>query len=211
MSFPHPTDDHPAIVLASGSQVRARIMRDAGLTFEIIPANVDEVTIQSSMEAEGAPPAHVAETLAEMKAMRVSQNLLAKGVEGAFVIGADQVLDLNGTRFDKPTDRDHAAAHLKTLSGKTHQLISATVIAKNGAAIWRHIGKAKLTVRPLNDEQIAAYLDQVGDLALASVGAYQIEGLGIHLFSAMEGDQTTIQGLPILPLLDFLRANQIVM
>lgn len=200
----------PAFVLASQSRVRATMLANAGLNPHIEPAHVDEDEVKHAMKAEGAPPAHIAETLAEMKALKVSHKLTARGITQAMVLGADQMLDCNGVLFDKPEDLDHAKAHLKALSGKTHALISAAVVARDGQPIWRHIARARLTVRPLSDGFIDAYLDAVGELALTSVGAYQVEGLGIHLFSAIEGHQSVIQGLPLLELLDFLRANSMI-
>ncbi|MGB0919813.1 MAG: Maf family protein [Alphaproteobacteria bacterium] len=199
------------IVLASQSKVRADILRRAGLDFHIEPAHIDEEMIREGMELENAPSAHIAETLAEMKAIRVSTLLNNRGAGDAFVIGADQVLDLKGIRFDKPRDLDQAKAHLKAFSGKTHQLISATVIARHGAPIWRHVGRATMAVRELSDDFINAYVDHEKDHICQSVGAYFVEGLGVHLFSEMLGDQSTIQGLPIIPLLDFLRANEVVL
>ncbi len=198
------------ILLASQSAVRADILRRAGLTFHVEPARIDEEMIREGMEAENAPSAHIAETLAEMKAMRVSGLLAARGAGDAFVIGADQVLDLKGIRFDKPRDLDQAKAHLRAFSGKTHQLISATVIARQGAPIWRHVGRATMAVRELSDDFINAYVEAEKDHICQSVGCYFVEGMGVHLFSEMLGDQSTIQGLPILPLLDFFRANKVV-
>lgn len=199
------------IVLASQSAVRADILRRAGISFVVEPAHIDEEMIREGMEGEDAPSAHIAETLAEMKAMRVSGLLAARGASEAFVIGADQVLDLKGIRFDKPRDLDQARGHLRAFSGKTHQLISATVIARHGAPIWRHIGRATLAVRELSDSFIDAYVETEKDHICQSVGGYFVEGNGVHLFSEILGDQSTIQGLPILPLLDFLRANKVVL
>jgi len=204
------TQDHSALVLASQSRVRAALLAQAGLAFETLPAYVDEEAVKQAMKAEGAPPAHIAETLAEMKAIKISQKLLGQSIKGAMVIGADQMLDCNGVLFDKPEDLDHAKAHLKSLSGKSHRLISAAIVARDGEAIWRQLSHATLTMRPLSDEFIDRYLDAVGELALTSVGAYQVEGLGIHLFSHIEGHQSVIQGLPMLELLDFLRANKMI-
>lgn len=204
------TENAAPLILASQSKVRATLLTQAGLTFETLPAHVDEDAVKEAMKAEAAPPAHIAETLAEMKAIKISQKCLNRGAKGALVIGADQMLDCNGVLFDKPEDLTHARAHLQALSGKTHTLISAAIVARDGEAIWRHLSRAKLTMRPLSSEFIDRYLDQVGALALTSVGAYQVEGLGIHLFSKIEGAQTVIQGLPVLELLDFLRANDVI-
>jgi len=203
-------DNGPAVILASQSKVRATLLEGAAVPFATMPAHIDEDMVKQSLAAEEAPAKHVAETLAELKAIKVSNAVLSRGAVGSFVIGADQVLECNGVLFDKPVDMDHAAAHLKALSGKLHRLWSAVVIAKDGAPIWRKISYASLTMRPLSDEMIARYLDVAGDVVLTSCGAYQVEGPGIQLFAHIEGDQSTIQGLPILPVLDFLRANKII-
>ncbi|MBI3453034.1 MAG: Maf family protein [Rhodospirillales bacterium] len=129
---------------------------------------------------------------------------------GALVIGADQMLDCNGVWFDKPVDRAHAAAQLAALSGKTHRLISVAVAVQNGTRLWHATDTAKLIMRPLSDEFIAVYLDTVGDAACASVGAYQLEGLGAQLFARVDGDYFTILGLPLWPLLGFLRAHGVI-
>lgn len=204
------TEDAKPLVLASQSKVRAKLLEGAGLAFAQRPAHVDEDAIKQSLLAENAKPREIAETLAEMKAQKVSRKLVGEGKAGCFTIGADQVLACNNVLFDKPEDMDHAAAHLRALSGKTHELISAAVIAKDGEVIWRQIDKASLTMRPLSDATIAHYLDVAGDVVLTSVGAYQIEGPGLQLFSHITGLWSTIQGLPMLELLDFLRANNVI-
>jgi septum formation protein len=158
-----------------------------------------------AMKADGAPAAAVAETLAEMKAMRV-----APRHPGALVFGADQMLECNGVWFDKPPDRAHAAAHLTALAGRTHRLISALACVRNGARIWHHTATASLTMRPLSHGSIDRYLDAAGPEALRSVGAYQLEGLGAHLFSRVEGDYFTVLGLPLLAMLAFLREHGVV-
>ncbi len=203
-------ENAPPLVLASQSRVRAKILEGATIPFATMPAHIDEDMVKQSLAAENAPAKHVAETLAELKAIKVSNAILSRGATGTFAIGADQVLECNGVLFDKPVDMDHAHAHLKALSGKLHRLWSAVVIAKDGAPIWRKISHASLTMRDLSDQMIAHYLEVAGDVVLTSCGAYQVEGPGIQLFSHIEGDQSTIQGLPILPLLDFLRVNKII-
>lgn len=202
--------DGPPVVLASQSRVRAALLEGAAIPFATMPARVDEDMVKQSLATENAPAKHVAETLAELKAIKVSNAVLSRGAGGTFVIGADQVLECNGVMFDKPVDMDHAHAHLKALSGKLHRLWSATVVAKDGAPIWRKIAHASLTMRPLSDQMISRYLAVAGDVVLTSCGAYQVEGPGIQLFSHIEGDQSTIQGLPLLPLLDFLRVNNVI-
>lgn len=198
-------DSPSSLVLASGSRTRADMLRNAGLSFEIIPAAVDEGAVKSSLTAEGASPEQVADTLAELKAMRISQRR-----PDMLVLGADQVLDLDGEILDKPVDRAAAAQHLQRLSGRRHQLVSAAVILKDGQRIWGRADRASLVVRALSDTFIDQYLNVVGDRALESVGAYQLEGPGAHLFESVEGDFFTILGLPLLPLLGFLRGHGMV-
>uniref|UniRef100_UPI0026270F8C Maf family protein n=1 Tax=uncultured Kiloniella sp. TaxID=1133091 RepID=UPI0026270F8C len=128
----------------------------------------------------------------------------------SFVIGADQMLNCNGVWFDKPTDLDHAVAHLKALSGKTHQLECSVCVVKNGERLWHHNETASLTMRDLDNDFIMSYLNALGDEALSSVGAYQLEGIGAQLFHKIQGDYFTILGLPLLPLLTFFRHNRIL-
>lgn len=197
---PGTIDRATQVILASASQARRRLLDNAGVGFACEPASIDEAAIKESLKAEGARPEQAAETLAELKALRVSQRH-----PGALVIGADQLLDCDGIWFDKPRDRAQAAAQLRALSGRTHRLISAVVVVRDGQRSWHHVATARLTVRPLDAGFIESYLERAGDQVLASVGAYQLEGLGAQLFSAVEGDYFTILGLPLLPLLDYLR------
>jgi septum formation protein len=190
------------IVLASASSARRRLLAAAGIACEVEPSHVDEAEVKAGLLPEGATPRAVADCLAELKAVRVSARR-----PGALVIGSDQVLALNGILFDKPPDMAHARAHLRAFRGKRHTLVSAVVVARDGAAIWRHVEEAHLTMRPFSDEFLDAYLAAAGESVLSSVGVYALEGLGAQLFSRIEGDHFTIQGLPLLPLLDFLRAQ----
>jgi septum formation protein len=190
------------LILASGSPTRIRMLRDAGLAAEAIAPGVDEDAVKRALAAERAPADHVALTLAELKAVRVSRSR-----PGALAIGGDQVLVCNGVLFDKPPDLAHARAQLQALRGKAHELISAAAVARDGAALWRETGRARLTMRPFTDAFLDRYLAEVGEDALASVGAYRIEGLGAQLFSRVDGDLFTILGLPLLPLLEFLRGQ----
>ncbi len=195
----------PRLVLASASRARAAVLQQAGLAIEQMPAAVDEEEVKHALRAEGSPAAHVAETLADLKAQHVSRR-----ARGAFVIGADQMLECNGVWFDKPADMDHARAHLMALRGVTHELITAVAVVRDGARLWRHVATARLTMRPFSDAFIERYLDDVGEAACQSVGAYQLEGRGAQLFSKVDGDFFTILGLPLFPLLDFLRGHGIV-
>lgn len=190
------------VILASASSSRQKLLRNAGLKFEADAAHVDEDEIKRALKAEGASAAQTAETLAELKAQRISRRY-----PGVLVIGADQMLDCNGVWFDKPEDLDHAAAHLAALRGKEHSLLSAVCVVRDGVRLWHHNDVARLTMRSLTDAFIAGYLAEVGKDALSSVGAYQLEGRGIQLFARIDGDFFSILGLPLLPLLDFLRNN----
>ena len=190
------------LVLASASATRARMLRDAGLELEVVAPGVDEEAVKRALAAEGAPVHHVALTLAELKAVRVST-----ARPGALAVGADQMLVCNGVPFDKPPDLAHARAQLQALRGKTHELVSAAVAARDGVAIWRDAQRARLTMRPFSDGFLDDYLARVGENALGSVGAYRIEGPGAQLFARVEGDLFTVLGLPLLPLLEFLRGH----
>ena len=193
------------LVLASASAARRQLLENAGVSFSVEAAGIDEAAIKESLAAEQATGSRVAEVLAELKAMRVSIRH-----PGKFVLGCDQVLDLNGRLFDKPADLAEAADHLRALSGKRHSLATAAVIAQNGAAIWRDIAVPQLTMRSLSPEFIDDYLTQVGEAATSSVGAYQLEGLGAQLFERVDGDFFSILGLPLLSVLGFLRVNGVI-
>ncbi len=190
------------IILASGSATRQSMLRSAGVDFTTQVLPVDEDGIKSSMAQETNNPARVAETLAEMKAQRVSLKN-----PGALVIGADQMLDCDGEWFNKPTSRDEAADQLRRLRAKTHRLTSSVVALRDGRLLWHHSETAKLTMRAFSDAFLDDYLEKAGDAVTSSVGAYQLEGLGAQLFMDVDGDHFTILGLPLLALLDFLREN----
>jgi septum formation protein len=191
------------LVLASKSDVRGKILAAAGLRFEIRPANIDERAVER--EAAPADPAAAARLLARKKAESVSATML-----GRPVLGADQTLACDGQRFTKPADRAGAAEQLRTLRGRTHELHSALALVRDGAVLFECLQTARLTMRDLSDQFVDNYLDMVGDAALSSVGAYQLESVGVHLFERVEGDYFTILGLPLLPLLEFLRCDGFV-
>jgi septum formation protein len=189
------------LILASGSATRAAMLRAAGLSFAVERPPVDEESVKASLRAEGLAPRDQADALAEIKAISVSRR--RKGL----VIGGDQMLALEGEAFDKPPTRELAREQLLRLRGKTHHLICAAVIAKDGAPIWRRIETPKLTMRNFSEAFLDSYLDAAGDDILASVGGYQLEGLGAQLFESVEGDYFSILGLPLLSVLAFLRTH----
>ncbi|MBN9073041.1 MAG: Maf-like protein [Rhizobiales bacterium] len=188
------------IILASGSPFRRKLLENAGIPFTAVRPEIDERAAEAPLKSSGATPEEVAQILAEAKAMDV-----AGRHEGAIVIGSDQTLSLGGEIFHKPKDMEEARRHLLALSGRTHQLNSALAIMRSGETLWCHVDVARLTMRKLEPAFIGRHLAKVGDKALASVGAYQIEGEGIQLFERIEGSYFTIVGLPMLPLLAKLR------
>jgi septum formation protein len=190
------------LVLASSSAARQHMLAEAGLAFTTSPAAVDEAALKAALLAEGAPPRDVADKLAEAKALKVSRRH-----PEALVIGADQVLAAGPRILDKPASRAEARAQLIDLRGREHTLLSAAVIARDGQPLWRHVGRADLTMRAFSDSFLDRYLDAEGDLVLQSVGAYRIEGRGAQLFSRVRGDLFTIMGLPLIETLDFLRLH----
>jgi septum formation protein len=190
------------LVLASGSTTRARLLADAGLSVLVDPAAVDEEEIRAAFNAEGRHAEACATALAESKAMRVSARH-----SGALVLGADQILDCGGRWFEKPATIEAARAQLAALRGKRHTLVSAAAVVRNGGVIWHATDRAHLTMRGFSDGFLEAYIATAGAELLDSVGAYRLEGLGAQLFERIEGDFFTILGLPLLPLLDFLRGH----
>jgi septum formation protein len=179
------------------------LLGNTGIEFEAIPANIDERAVQQS--AALAEPGDIAAFLAREKALAVSM-----AEAGSYVIGADQTLALGQTLFTKPAGRQSAAEQLRALAGRIHELHSAVAVARGGKILFQTIDMARMTMRPLNDAQITAYLDEAGERVTSSVGAYQLEGLGVHLFERIEGDHFTILGLPLLPLLAFLRSQNLL-
>jgi septum formation protein len=195
----------PPVILASGSDTRRRMLTAAGVAVDIEVPAVDEAEVKTALRAAGATPQEVAEALADLKATRVSRRR-----PDALVIGADQMLDCEGVWFDKPDDMATAREQLRALRGRRHRLVSAVVVAREGRRIWHAVDEACLTMRPFSEHFLAAYLDAVGAEACRSVGAYQLEGRGAQLFNRVEGDYFTILGLPLLPLLEFLRNWMVV-
>lgn len=187
------------LILASKSKSRATVLRAAGLTFEQIGSGVDEDALKEALRAEGATVAKQADLLAETKALKVS--ISHNGV----VLGCDQMLDLDGQGLDKVATRAEAADILRSLRGKTHILQSAIVACVEGAPVWRYLSQPRLRVRNFSDAFLEDYLDAIGDAAFESVGCYQIEGLGAQLFDRIEGDYFSILGMPLLPLMQWLR------
>ncbi|MEC7259341.1 MAG: Maf family protein [Pseudomonadota bacterium] len=187
------------IVLASGSETRATMMRNAGLIFEIERPRVDEEAAKSALLAEQARPRDIADALAEMKARKVSARY-----PGAMVIGSDQVLDFQGQMLSKPESAGHAVEQLSAMRGQRHSLYSAAVIVQDGTPIWRHVGHVRLMMRDLSDAYLSAYVARNWDDIRHSVGAYQLEREGIRLFTAIDGDYFTVLGMPLLQVLNFL-------
>lgn len=191
------------LVLASSSASRAAILKAAGLSFDAVPARIDETALIESLTADGAKPRDIADALAEAKTLKVARSMASD----ALVIGADQLLVCEGRIFEKPRDKEEAASHLAFLSGKTHLLVGAVCGAAGGTIVWRHVATARLAMRSIDAAFISDYLDSAGPEVLNSVGCYQLEGLGVHLMSRIEGDYFAILGLPLLAVLDFLRTQ----
>ncbi|MBX3593635.1 nucleoside triphosphate pyrophosphatase [Sphingomonas sp.] len=192
------------IVLASTSASRRAMLTAAAVPHEALPSHVDEEAAKAALGE--APPRDLADALAELKALKVSQR-----VPGALVLGCDSVVVVeDGTRLDKPADRGEAARHLRLLSGRRHDLYSAAVIAEQGRPVWRHVDRARLWVRPLSDAFVAGYLDAEWPAIAGCVGCYRVEGPGIQLFARIEGSHSTILGMPMLPILDYLRTRGVL-
>ncbi|HEX7783874.1 MAG TPA: Maf family protein [Sphingobium sp.] len=193
----------PVIILASQSAGRAALLKAADVPFEALHPGVDEEAAKEALRADGLDARALADALAELKALRVSRR-----IPGTLVLGCDQTLSLDdGQMIDKAVDRDDAVRILTLLSGKTHHLHSAAVIVHGSVPVWRHVERVRMTMRPLSPAFIEQYLDGDWDLLRWCVGCYRIEGPGAQLFAKAEGSQFAIQGLPLLPLLDFLRVR----
>lgn len=197
----------PQLILASGSRTRYEMLKSAGLAFTVVPADIDEAAVRETLlsDNDNIDPLDVADVLARVKGEAVS----AANPDN-LIIAADQVLALGSEIFSKPADKEAARDSLKRLRGETHQLHSAVVLAENGEVVWAHIETAHLTMRNFSTAFLSEYLVKAGDSVCQSVGAYQLEGIGIQLFDHIDGDFFTILGLPLMPLLAELRQRDVL-
>tara|TARA_B100001540_G_scaffold283917_1_gene275825 strand:- start:554 stop:1171 length:618 start_codon:yes stop_codon:yes gene_type:complete len=199
------SDASPQVILASASEARSALLKKAGLHFDVIPAQVDESAIKIESIKQNISVDEVAIKLATLKAQRVSNYK-----PGALVIGCDQLLECEGQWYDKASDREHADQQLRSLRGKRHVLVTAATIIIDGVKIWGHIESPELYMRNFDDEFINYYLNLAQEDAYGCVGAYRLESFGCQLFSKVNGDYFTILGLPLLPLLEFLRKQGVI-
>ena len=193
------------VILASQSASRRAMLDAASVVYQAIPAHVDEAALKAALLAEGQGPRAIADALAELKALKVSQSH-----PSALVIGSDSLVSVGGVLFDKPENRAAAADHLARFSKCEMVLTSAVVVAMSGRIMWRHVDQARLQVRPLSPAFIAAYLDTEWPGIAGCVGCFRIEGPGVQLFTAIKGDHFTVLGMPLLPLLGYLRARGVM-
>jgi len=195
----------PRLVLASASAARRAVLEAAALRFEALPSAVDEAAIKQAAQAEGIAAADAAIMLAEAKAERI-----ARRDPEALVIGCDQLLICEGRWFDKPPDSAAARVQLQALRGRRHELVTAVVCHRQGARIWQHVATPRLVMRDFSDAFLDAYLEEEGERVTGSVGAYRLEGPGVHLFASVQGEHAAILGIPLLPLLGFLRQHGVL-
>ena len=193
------------VILASGSEIRAQMLRQAGVDFDVQVARVDEQMIREALVADGALPRDIADALAESKARKVAQ----KNYD-AFIIGCDQVLEFNGNLLSKPKSPDEAIDQIIAMRGERHTLLSAAVIYNEGKPIWRHVGQVRLRMRDATDAYISGYVERNWDSIQNSVGGYKLEEEGVRLFHSVEGDYFNVLGMPLLPLLAFLTLRGVI-
>lgn len=193
------------IILASGSEIRATLLRNAAVRFDLMVPRLDEGAIRASMLAEGATPRQLADALAEQKARKISAK-----EPGALVIGCDQILDFAGTWMTKPGSLDEAKEQLRSLSGQRHSLLSAAVICQHSTPIWRHVGQVRLQMRDLSETYIEDYVVRNWDSIRHAVGCYKLEEEGVRLFSRIDGDYFSVLGLPLIELLGYLTSRGVL-
>lgn len=195
----------PKIILASGSQIRQELLRNAGVLFVAQSPRVDEDAVKSALLAEAVAPRDIADALAELKAQKIS----AKHPED-LVIGCDQVLEFQGALYSKAETKTDLIDQLSQMRGQTHRLFSAAVIFQHGEPVWRYIGKVELTMRPFSDSYIKEYVEENWDMVKSSVGGYHIETNGVRLFSSIQGDYFSVLGIPLIELLNYLSVKGVL-
>jgi len=195
----------PILILASGSATRAQMLRDAGIPFDQIPGRIDEESVKHSAKAEGLSASDTAEMLAELKAQQISRKQ-----PGGLVLGADQILEVDGRFLSKPDDRAAAREQLWDLRGREHRLVTSAVLVRDGTRLWHATQIARLTLRAFTEDALDQWLDHAGDAVTSSVGGYQIEGPAAQLFARIHGDWFAILGLPLLPLIGILVEHGVV-
>ena len=193
------------LILASGSDIRQQLLRNAGLKFSVQPARVDEDMVRDALLTEGAPARDIADALAEMKARKIGDKN-----PGAMVIGCDQVLSLDKTLLSKPATPEEARDQLGQMRGRRHELLSAAVIYEGGKPVWRHVGVVRLTMHRFSDAYLDGYIERNWESIRHSVGAYKLEEEGVRLFSQIDGDYFTVLGLPFLDLLSYLGLRGVI-